>query len=210
MTASLRKNADAATIGEPPKHGLIDGRLIYVGRVFEFGALKVARGGALASELPIIRDIRPARQLIQRVLRSHRLLEDKLLGAANLRDGGTERIAVDGGKVDGAFPLESLFVELRSTSPDERGVIHGIGEVYRAHAGLHIVHCSRDGHGANASGEQTDELAAEGFLRNEPRDATVRFIADDPHQNQGVDELHASTVSAGHLDDAERIHTWFA
>lgn len=90
MATSLRKYADAATIGETTKNSLIDSSLIYVGRKFESGTLIVAWNRTFASELSIIRDICPTRQLIQCILRRNRLLENKLLGAANFCDGGTE------------------------------------------------------------------------------------------------------------------------
>lgn len=139
-------------------------------RHLELGPFEVAEVliGDIARELSLVRDVRPPRELKERVLVCEWLLQDQLLRTVDLRDNSIVRDSVDGGQRDRAVFLIARTFEVGAHPAHQRGLVDGVGQIDRALARLHVIHRSADRNRANTSGQHADKLAAEGFLCDEP------------------------------------------
>lgn len=170
MTSTLRKDTNTTTSIQSGKNRIIYCGLIHVRGNLKFRAFEIAQVFTrdVASEFTVGRDVFPSGKLEERILALERFLQHQLLRAMNLGNGRTVRGPIDSGKSNGALLFKSGAFEVRPHAAHQGRLIDGVGEVYRTLAGLQVIHCSGHGHGPDASGQQTNELALERLLCDEP------------------------------------------
>ncbi|KAF2460681.1 hypothetical protein BDY21DRAFT_171298 [Lineolata rhizophorae] len=190
MAPALRKDAHAT-----PTLQLLRHRLIHLLMADPRGDRK---GAALepvlqpALDPAILAHLVPTRQLPHGRQALERLLQQDLVLAPDLGDGGAGGRLADLGQHEQAADLEGRVLEVGADAAHEAGRVVGVRQVEAAAGRLDQVEGSPHGHGAGQPREEADPAPLHRFLGDEEGDAPAGFLADGAHHDEGVDELGRS------------------